>query len=226
MPSPTKKRRPITPEDLTQFVSVSDPQISPDGSRVLMCRSHVGDKNQAVSNLWITSVQDNHPPRQFTSGDNDSHPRWSPDGRQIGFTSARNNRKPQIYVLQAEGGEARQLTDFPEGTIRGWAWSPDGKTLAVSFRETDADRTEEAEANREETGSSTPPWEIEDMFYRLDGDGYFGSARFQLYLVDTQSGEHRLLFARGTAPGGQALWRSRLRRYKVGVPGGQCSRAW
>lgn len=206
MPSPTRKRRPITPEDLTQFVSVSDPQISPDGSRVLMCRSHVGDKNQAVSNLWITSVQDNHPPRQFTSGDNDSHPRWSPDGRQIGFTSARNNRKPQIYVLQAEGGEARQLTDFPEGTIRGWAWSPDGNTLAVSFRETDADRTEEAEAKREETGDSTPPWEIEDMFYRLDGDGYFGSARFQLYLVDTQSGEHRLLFARGTAPGFSFDW--------------------
>ena len=206
MAKSTPQRRPITSEDLTRFISVADPQISPDGSQVLLCRSHTGEKNEIHSNLWITQVNDDRTARQFTSGDKDSHGRWSPDGQRIAFTSVRNKRQPQIFVLESEGGEARALTSFPEGTIGAWAWSPDGKSLAVSFRETDADRTEAAEARREETGGSTPPWEIEDLFYRLDGDGYFGSSRFRLFLVDAETGAHRLLFARGSAPSFSFDW--------------------
>ena len=164
-PTTTARRRWITPEDLRQFISVADPQISPDGSRVLLTRSHVGAKNETLSNLWI--VEADGSVRPFSSGDNDHHGRWSPDGSRIGFTSSRNKRQPQIYVLEANGGEARAVTDFPEGSIGSWSWSPDGRMLAVSFRQTDTARTEAAEAEREENGSSTPPWGIDKLFYRL-----------------------------------------------------------
>ncbi|HAB10899.1 MAG TPA: hypothetical protein DCE47_04320, partial [Planctomycetaceae bacterium] len=204
MAKSTARRRRITPEDLQQFISVADPQVSPDGSRILLTRSHVGEKNQSVSNLWI--VEADGSVRPFSSGDNDSHGRWSPDGSRVGFTSSRDKRRPQIYVLEASGGEARALTDFPEGSIGSWAWSPDGRMLAVSFRQTDAGRTEAAEAEREENGSSTPPWEIDELFYRLDGDGYFGSARFRLHLVDTETGQQRMLFGRGTNPSFSFDW--------------------
>ncbi len=206
MAKSTPHRRPITSDDLTRFISVSDPQVSPEGHRVLLCRGHVDDRNQVVSNLWITEVEGNQDARQFTSGDRDSHGRWSPDGRSVAFTSARDKRQPQIYLLESDAGEARPLSGFPEGTIGDWAWSPDGSTLAVSFRETDPDRTEAAETLREDSGSSTPPWEIEDLFYRLDGDGYFGSARFRLYLLDVRTGQDRLLFARGCAPSFSFDW--------------------
>ncbi|MCH2590372.1 MAG: S9 family peptidase [Planctomycetales bacterium] len=204
MAKSTARRRRITPEDLQQFISVADPQISPDGSRVLLTRSHVGEKNQTVSNLWI--VEADGSVRPFSSGDNDRHGRWSPDGSRVGFTSSRDKRRPQIYVLEANGGEARAVTDFPEGSIGSWAWSPDGRMLAVSFRQTDAGRTEAAEAEREENGSSTPPWEIDELFYRLDGDGYFGSARFRLHLVDTETGTQRMVFGRGTNPSFSFDW--------------------
>ena len=69
------KRRHITSEDLRQFISVSDPQVSPDGSRLLMCRSHVGDKNEVISNLWIVDTDGDSAPRQFTTGNRDSHGR-------------------------------------------------------------------------------------------------------------------------------------------------------
>ncbi|MGH7202685.1 MAG: S9 family peptidase, partial [Planctomycetaceae bacterium] len=191
---PRPKRR-ITPEDLTRLVYLADPQISPDGTQVLFLRKHIGEKNHSVRNLWVVPA-DGDEPRQFTSGEKDGHGRWSPDGRRIALMSGREESKPQIYVLSSDGGEATQLTKFPEGSINHFKWSPDGKWLAVSYRQTDPDRTKDAKKQREEAGASTPPWVIDDLYYRLDGDGYFGAARHGLYVVNAETGEHRLLFDR------------------------------
>ncbi|HET6325708.1 MAG TPA: S9 family peptidase [Planctomycetaceae bacterium] len=191
-------RRAITPEDLLQLHIIADPQISPDGSTVLFAKKHVGEKNDYETNLWLVGAETSRSkaaaePRQFTSGKRDGHGRWSPDGKQIAFISARDKPKPQIFLMAATGGEAVPLTKFPEGAIRGFQWSPDGRLLAVAYRETETGRTKEAEKTRESTGASAPPQVIDDFHYRLDGDGYFRSQRFQLYIVEVATGEHRLL---------------------------------
>jgi signal transduction histidine kinase len=64
----------------------------------------------------------------------DLQPAWSPDGRQIAFSSGRNGSF-DIFVMDADGGNVRQVTGgagFDE-----WpAWSPDGRQLAfVSDRD-------------------------------------------------------------------------------------------
>jgi dipeptidyl aminopeptidase/acylaminoacyl peptidase len=190
--------RAIVPEDLLRLRIAADPQISPDGSTILFVEKHVVEKNEYETNLWVVAAEGSRgssavEPRQFTSGKRDAHGRWSPDGKQVAFISAREKAKPQIYVMAAAGGEARPLTKFPEGAIKSFRWSPDGRQLAVAYRETDADRTKEAEKAREASGASKPPYVLDDFFYRLDGDGYFGGLRFQLYIVDAATGEHRLL---------------------------------
>jgi len=67
----------------------------------------------------------------------ETDPAPSPDGKWIAFTSDRaGHGATQIYVMPAEGGEARQLTHEPD-SIRAAtpSWSPDGKTiLFVSTR--------------------------------------------------------------------------------------------
>jgi dipeptidyl aminopeptidase/acylaminoacyl peptidase len=193
-----RSRRPVTPEDLLQLHVVSDPQISPDGSTILFAKKHVGERNEYETNLWLVATADSRDrsssaPRQFTSGKRDAHGRWSPDGKQVAFISARDKPKPQIFLMAATGGEATPLTKFPEGTLKSFKWSPDGRLLAVAYRETESGRTKEAEKVRESSGASTPPQVIDDFSYRLDGDGYFCAQRFQLYLVDASTGEHRLL---------------------------------
>jgi len=188
-------RRTITPQDLLKFQLVSDPRISPDGKRLLFSKRHVGDKNNYVTNLWIVDAEGGKP-RQFTSGEKDSYGRWSPDGGAVAFISDRDKPKPQIYTIAADGGEAVKLTNFPEGSLSSFKWSPDGTMLAVQFRETDAEWTEDAKKQRKENGGSIPARVIDDSFYRLDGDGYFNAQRHGLYVVDVETGEHRLLYNR------------------------------
>ena len=192
------KRRQIVPEDLKNFHLVAAPRISPDGKQIVFVKKHVGNKNQYVTNLWIVESSGKSGPRQFTSGDKDTSPSWSPDGNQIAFVSGREEHVPQIYTIDARGGEAHALTKFIEGTIGDFRWSPDTKWLAVSFREQDSEWTEAAKKKREDTGQSTPPRVIDDWWYRLDGDGYFINQRFKLYLVNAESGEHRELYAKDT----------------------------
>ena len=67
----------------------------------------------------------------------------------------------------------------------------------MTFREVAENRTKKAEKERKENGGSPPPFEIDTLYYRMDGDGYFGGQRFKIYVVDVESGEHRMLYDKG-----------------------------
>ncbi|HCA39891.1 MAG TPA: hypothetical protein DEO92_09480 [Phycisphaerales bacterium] len=188
-----KRRTPITPEDLEQIVTPSQPQVSPDGNTVLFSRRHAGPKNTAVTNLWAVDI-DGGKPRIMTSGDKDGHGRWSPDGSQIALISGRDGAAPQIRLLPAHGGESRALTSLPEGTISGFKWSPDGTQIAFMWREEDPEWTAQAKKEREAAGGSTPPRVITSAWYKLDGDGYFLQRRFVLKVIDVATGKIRTLW--------------------------------
>jgi dipeptidyl aminopeptidase/acylaminoacyl peptidase len=187
-------KRPMTADDLLRLVFVGDVQISPDGKTLLIARRHINDKNKYITNLHTVDVESRET-KQWTQGDAGAgHGRWSPDGKTISFISGRDKPSAQIYLLPADGGEARKLTDFPEGAIGGFRWSPDGTKFVVSFRETHPDRTTKAKKEREDKGLSDPAWEIDNLWYRMDGDGYFGPQRFKLYMVDAATGQHELFY--------------------------------
>ena len=126
----TAKKRPITAEDLNRIHYVQDPQISPDGRSVAFVKvsPHPLEKSYK-RNIWLYALAEGAL-LQLTRGDKDSHPRWSPDGTQLAFVSARGD-KPQVYLLPtaAPGGEARALTSMENGA-HSPDWSPDGGRVA------------------------------------------------------------------------------------------------
>jgi dipeptidyl aminopeptidase/acylaminoacyl peptidase len=116
-----------------QMESVSNPEISPDGSTIVFSRGFVDmTRDQNQSNLWVIDVEGQRL-RQLTDGAwRDTAPTWSPDGRRIAFLSNRSGSS-QIHVMWVDTREVLQLTrvDRDPGNLR---WSPDGKSIAFTMQ--------------------------------------------------------------------------------------------
>ncbi|WP_420629057.1 S9 family peptidase [Candidatus Leptofilum sp.] len=184
------EKRPITADDLYKLELVSDPQISPDGSRIIFGLTRVDRKTEKkYSNLWLVPSDGSRPARQFTYGDQtDTHPRWSPDGRSLAFLSNRKDEKQfQIYVIPINGGEARPVTKM-EGSFAGFVWSPDGRSFATQFRKKDAAAIErEKDEHKKKLGIVSR--HITGLDYKFDGGGYTPQEKWHIWTIDAASGE-------------------------------------
>jgi Tol biopolymer transport system component len=107
------------------------PSWSPDGSRILFTGT-LGDN----SDLFVMNA-DGTSPLNLTNDDTvrDDVGAWAPDGRQIAFARwAGIPALPHIHVMDADGGNVRQLTSGD--ALDFWpAWSPDSRQI-VFARET------------------------------------------------------------------------------------------
>lgn len=117
------------PDDIFEIEFAFDPQISPDGERIVYTRqSSDRQTDSRFSNLWILAA-DGQGHRALTAGKHrDRNARWSPDGRRLAFISDRDG-SPQLYILELATGQLRRVTALAGGVARP-AWSPDGSTLA------------------------------------------------------------------------------------------------
>ena len=190
------KKKLITPEELDNLVSVGNPQIAADASQILYTRKCAKDGVNHTT-IWLAQTKGTVKPRELTTGGKDRMPRWSPDGTKVAFIRE-SKTGSQIYTIDMDGGEAQQLTHFPEGSITEMQWSPTNGSLAVSYRKTEEPYTHAAGETRKENKESDPPIITESAWYRLDGDGYFGHARFELYLVDTTTGSYKNIWSKDT----------------------------
>jgi dipeptidyl aminopeptidase/acylaminoacyl peptidase len=93
---------------------LADPQLSPDGKWVAYQATDVAlDAGTRNTDIWIVAADGSSAPRRLTDhAAADTRPRWSPDGRQIAFVSARDGGS-QVYVVPAAGGAAKKVTSLP-----------------------------------------------------------------------------------------------------------------
>ena len=137
--------QPVTHQVLARTGDERYPSYSPDGTKIVFrgdldLAEPSGDEEIYVMDADGTNV------RQLTdNGDFDSAPAWSPDGTKIAFEKAaagtfvpgvpaepgKEAEEKDIYVMDADGSNVRQLTDSP-GLDEGPVWSPDGTKIAFS----------------------------------------------------------------------------------------------
>ena len=129
----------FTAEDFIKLKMVSSPKISPDGKTAAFVITSVDDTTNSYSaNIWITPVDGNQAIRVFTTGGKDSSPKWSPDGKWLAFLSSRDDKNkspeqksgPQLYVIPADGGEARKISSLPNGILE-YEWHPNKLQFVV-----------------------------------------------------------------------------------------------
>src|SRR5882757_4763186 len=111
------QKRAIKFEDFIALKSVSDPQLSPDGKWVAYTVSIPSlQDNRNVSRVWVADVATGKS-RQLTGGPgSDRQPRWSPDGKTLGFVSTRDSGA-QVWVLPIAGGDARKVSHIADGVF-------------------------------------------------------------------------------------------------------------
>ncbi|MDA7027552.1 S9 family peptidase [Bacillus sp. CLL-7-23] len=179
----------ITEADLTQLVSVTNPQYSPDGKRLAYVQTEVNKELDAYDAQIMVYDFEKQKSVQWTfeKGRN-QHPRWSPDGSNLVFTSNRDETE-QVYLLNINGGEATKLTNIPHGVSQP-IWSPDGTQLLCSVRLT---KDESATDKQKQKLKDDQPVEIDTISYKVDGQGLKRGAYTQLVLINRETGEVRQL---------------------------------
>jgi len=121
----------LTAMDEFQLQLPTDPQISPDGKRIVYVRRFADPMtDKRYSNLWIINT-DGTDHRPLTTGNRgDISPRWSPDGLRLAYLSDADG-KQQIYVRWMDTGQTARITNL-EQAPDAIAWSRDGKMLSFS----------------------------------------------------------------------------------------------
>ena len=64
-----------------------------------------------------------------------SHPRISPDGTLLAWTSTRDGA-PEAYVVPVDGGQPRRMTYFGHARTRVAGWTPQGEVLVLTAQHT------------------------------------------------------------------------------------------
>src|ERR1700694_2229141 len=187
--------RRLEPEDLYAIKLVDDPQLTPDGERVAYVVVEIDRKAYEYHRtIWVSGTGQNLP-RRYTAGDNDTTPRWSPDGRSLAFVRApagevkpkneeerdRGVGKPQIWLLPADGGEARQLTSVRWGAGNP-VWAPD----AAKVGEPDDPEAEDAGLHEKRVPAVR---RIDQLWNRLDGVGWIYERRSHLFRIRIDDGQ-------------------------------------
>ncbi len=113
-----KKEHDFDARSPRRLSGVLTPQLSPDGRRVLFV---------ALNDLWVMRIGGE--PRRLTRNSyQEVNPVWSPDGKQIAYSSDRAGTE-DIYVRDLRSGRQRRVTALPSAEVSA-SFSPDQKSLA------------------------------------------------------------------------------------------------
>ena len=125
--------RTVTFDDLRKEVSISTPQISPDGKSVAFVVSRPDfEKDQDVSQLMLADVATGAQRALTQKRDDVNSPLWSPTGDRIAFLAKSgdgDDAQDQLFVMAMNGGDPIAVTTAKNG-VRQFVWSPDGSQLA------------------------------------------------------------------------------------------------
>ena len=120
--------------------------VSPDGRTLVL---------DILGDIYTVPIEGGDARAMSSGAAYDHHPRYSPDGRTIAFTSDEGGME-NLWLMDADGKNRRAISDDKDAYIRSAAWTPDGNYLVA--------KKEDAKP------AGIPPVELW-MYHRLGGKG-------------------------------------------------------
>lgn len=171
----TESKRCFTCEDLLRLKILTDPQISPDGTKVAFTvRTNDTENNKYLSDIWVADTNGSGDPVNISVDGESRMARWAPNSRDLVYLSMSEDRQV-ICVTNCRSEYKKVLTDFSAGDIslgtigETLAWAPDGSNIAYV-------------ASSEPTPAKTSITVITKMNYRAY-TGYADMRRRHIFLV-------------------------------------------
>ncbi len=194
-------------EDLFNLAAASDPQISPDGSRIAYVRRQndiMADR--AISSIWMVDVASGEETPFVTPTGGAFAPRWSPDGTRVAYIST-DSGSPQLWVKWISSGETVRLTGLANSPSA-IAWAPDGRTLAYTMMVNDAAPSfGSAPTGRPEGAQWAAPLEVTDLVnFRADGAGEITPGFSKIFVISATGGAPRQMTFGPNHDGGPLSW--------------------
>jgi TolB protein len=107
---------------------------SPDGSKIAVSYSSISISGSSYE-IYIMNADGSELHQLTYDSTRNTSPIWSPDGSNIAFVSERDGTE-EIYSINPDGTNYKQLTNVPGYVFRTPVWSPDGTMIAFTEAET------------------------------------------------------------------------------------------
>lgn len=112
---------------------VTDPQVSPDGSKVLFGISYESvEQNKSNNELYVIDIKGGEPQRLTRTADSENSAVWIDNGNKIAYLAS-DGESTQLYVMSADGKGKTKVSNV-EGGIEGFLFSADEKKVVMIGR--------------------------------------------------------------------------------------------
>ena len=121
---------PVPIDDLFYSRRVSSPAWSPDGKEIVFSTNFTGRMN-----LWKVNANGGWPLQLTVSDDRQFGAVWSPDGKAIVYEQDFGGSEYyDLFAIRSVGDVPVNLTNTPDISENGPLFSPDGKSVAFSYK--------------------------------------------------------------------------------------------
>ena len=176
--------------DVFNLQYARDPQISPTSSKVIYVRTKMDImKDGKTSSIWIVDIDGKNHQKLTSNINNESSPRWSPDGKRITFVSSSDDGNgSEIYIYWVDSKQysvISQLNKSPSNL----KWSPSGEYIGFSMFMTDNVLSLVTPPKKPKDANWAPPARITDRLkHESDGSGYIDKGFNHLFYISADGG--------------------------------------